>query len=166
MIKAGGGLDHHGLRRSTPTSPARSLATIPPASQHSTDWRAASALEYGRYGVRCNTIAPGHIVGEREVPSFIARDPAEGRCCPATATPLGRYGRPGRYRQGSAVFWPSDDADFVTGITFDGPTAAPRLQAPEALLRPSFPVALARRRVCCPTRSRAIPRTSFPYQKR
>lgn len=92
------------------------------------------ALEYGRDGIRCNAIAPGQIVGERET-ERMARDPLEERMS-RDCYPLGRYGRPEDIA-GCALFLASDDAAFVTGIvlTADGGLT---LQSPEALVRPSF----------------------------
>lgn len=92
------------------------------------------ALDYGRDGIRCNAIAPGQIVGERER-ERIARDPLEdalSRDC----YPLGRYGTPEEIAN-VALFLASDEASFVTGIvlTADGGLT---LQSPEALVRPSF----------------------------
>jgi NAD(P)-dependent dehydrogenase (short-subunit alcohol dehydrogenase family) len=92
------------------------------------------ALEYGRQGIRCNAIAPGQIVGERETVS-LAGDPLEDQLS-RDCYPLGRYGRP-EEMAGCALFLASDDASFVTGIvlTADGGLT---LQSPEALVRPSF----------------------------
>jgi NAD(P)-dependent dehydrogenase (short-subunit alcohol dehydrogenase family) len=92
------------------------------------------ALDYGRDGIRCNAIAPGQIVGERER-ARIALDPLEdalSRDC----YPLGRYGSPEEIAN-VALFLASDEASFVTGIvlTADGGLT---LQSPEALVRPSF----------------------------
>lgn len=92
------------------------------------------ALDYGRDGIRCNAIAPGQIVGERER-ARIAHDPLEdalSRDC----YPLGRYGTPEEIAN-VALFLASDEASFVTGITLtaDGGLT---LQSPEALVRPSF----------------------------
>jgi NAD(P)-dependent dehydrogenase (short-subunit alcohol dehydrogenase family) len=92
------------------------------------------AMEYGRDGIRCNAIAPGQIVGEREA-ARLAQDPLEDRLS-RDCYPLGRYGRPEDIA-GCALFLASDDAAFVTGIvlTADGGLT---LQSPEALVRPSF----------------------------
>jgi NAD(P)-dependent dehydrogenase (short-subunit alcohol dehydrogenase family) len=92
------------------------------------------ALDYGRDGIRCNAIAPGQIVGEREA-ARMADDPLEDQLS-RDCYPLGRYGRPDEIA-GCALFLASDDASFVTGIvlTADGGLT---LQSPEALVRPSF----------------------------
>jgi NAD(P)-dependent dehydrogenase (short-subunit alcohol dehydrogenase family) len=92
------------------------------------------ALEYGRDGIRCNAIAPGQIVGERET-ARLADDPLEDQLS-RDCYPLGRYGRPDEIA-GCALFLASDDASFVTGtvLTADGGLT---LQSPEALVRPSF----------------------------
>jgi NAD(P)-dependent dehydrogenase (short-subunit alcohol dehydrogenase family) len=92
------------------------------------------AFEYGRSGIRCNAIAPGQIVGEREAARLLD-DPLEDQLS-RDCYPLGRYGRPDDIA-GCALFLASDDAAFVTGIvlTADGGLT---LQSPEALVRPSF----------------------------
>jgi NAD(P)-dependent dehydrogenase (short-subunit alcohol dehydrogenase family) len=92
------------------------------------------ALDYGRDGIRCNAIAPGQIVGERETASM-ADNPLEDQLS-RDCYPLGRYGRPEEIA-GCALFLASDDASFVTGavLTADGGLT---LQSPEALVRPSF----------------------------
>jgi NAD(P)-dependent dehydrogenase (short-subunit alcohol dehydrogenase family) len=92
------------------------------------------ALEYGRDGIRCNAIAPGQIVGERESAS-LADDVFEDQMS-RDCYPLGRYGRPEEIAS-CALFLASDDASFVTGaiLTADGGLT---LQSPEALVRPSF----------------------------
>jgi NAD(P)-dependent dehydrogenase (short-subunit alcohol dehydrogenase family) len=92
------------------------------------------ALDYGRDGIRCNAIAPGLIVGEREA-ARLGDDPLEDQLS-RDCYPLGRYGRPDEIA-GCALFLASDDASFVTGtvLTADGGLT---LQSPEALVRPSF----------------------------
>jgi NAD(P)-dependent dehydrogenase (short-subunit alcohol dehydrogenase family) len=92
------------------------------------------ALDYGRDGIRCNAIAPGQIVGERET-ARMREDPFEERMS-RECYPLGRYGRPEDVA-GVALFLASDDAAFVTGqvLVVDGGLT---LQSPEGLVRPSF----------------------------
>ena len=92
------------------------------------------ALEYGRQGIRCNAVAPGQIVGERER-QRMSQNPLEDQLS-QDCYPLGRYGRPEDIA-GCALFLASDDAAFVTGVvlTADGGLT---LQSPEALVRPSF----------------------------
>jgi NAD(P)-dependent dehydrogenase (short-subunit alcohol dehydrogenase family) len=92
------------------------------------------ALDYGRDGIRCNAIAPGQIVGERER-ERLARDPLEDQLS-RDCYPVGRYGTPDEIAN-AALFLASDEASFITGIvlTADGGLT---LQSPEALVRPSF----------------------------
>lgn len=92
------------------------------------------ALDYGRDGIRCNAIAPGQIVGERET-AYMAEHPFEDQMA-RDCYPIGRYGRPDDIA-GCALFLASDDAAFVTGVVLvaDGGLT---LQSPEALVRPSF----------------------------
>ncbi|HMO56969.1 MAG TPA: SDR family oxidoreductase [Roseiflexaceae bacterium] len=92
------------------------------------------ALDHGRDGIRCNAIAPGQIVGEREAQQMLT-DPLEDQLS-RDCYPLGRYGRPDEIAA-CALFLASDDASFVTGavLTADGGLT---LQSPEALVRPSF----------------------------
>lgn len=92
------------------------------------------ALDYGRRGIRCNAIAPGQIVGEREAVR-LAADPLEDQAS-RDCYPLGRYGKPEEIAT-VALFLASAESSFVTGIvlTADGGLT---LQSPEALVRPSF----------------------------
>jgi len=92
------------------------------------------AVDYGRQGIRCNAIAPGQIVGERER-ARLAQNPVEDAAC-RDCYPIGRYGYPEEIAN-VALFLASDEASFVTGVvlTADGGLT---LQSPEALVRPSF----------------------------
>jgi NAD(P)-dependent dehydrogenase (short-subunit alcohol dehydrogenase family) len=92
------------------------------------------AMEYGREGIRCNAVAPGQIVGERET-KRISRDDLEEQLS-RDCYPLGRYGTPEEIAN-VILFLASDQASFVTGIvlTADGGLT---IQSPEALVRPSF----------------------------
>jgi NAD(P)-dependent dehydrogenase (short-subunit alcohol dehydrogenase family) len=92
------------------------------------------ALDYGRQGIRCNAIAPGQIVGEREA-AALAANPLEEQAS-RDCYPIGRYGKPEEIAK-VALFLASDESSFVTGIvlTADGGLT---LQSPEALVRPSF----------------------------
>lgn len=72
------------------------------------------AIDYGRIGIRCNTICPGfidtpllaHVLGA--LPDFRADVERE--------TKMGRLGRPEEIA-GAAFFLASEDASFVTGHT-------------------------------------------------
>jgi NAD(P)-dependent dehydrogenase (short-subunit alcohol dehydrogenase family) len=70
------------------------------------------ALEWGRYGIRSNSIAPGPVEGtegvRRLLPSDEARDKLE------RSIPLGRFGRAGEIGH-AAVFLASPLASYVTG---------------------------------------------------
>lgn len=82
------------------------------------------AIEYGREGIRANSIAPGtietplvdHLVGEKEQAAG-----KEFRENQKWVTPLGRLGTPEEIGK-LVAFLSSDDASFITGenITADG----------------------------------------------
>lgn len=83
------------------------------------------AAEYGRYGIRVNSIAPGWHLGTRlGVDAGIVRTEEEinarGRLL-ASKTPLKRMGEP-RELRGLVVYLASDASSFVTGqvIASDG----------------------------------------------
>ena len=72
------------------------------------------AIDYGRVGVRCNTICPGFI----DTPLLRGlMDPMpDVKADIASETKLGRLGKPEEIA-GAACFLASDDASFVTGHT-------------------------------------------------
>ena len=133
MIRAGGGSIIF-------TSSINGTITSPLFANYSSSKAGVQALarsiavDYGRDGIRCNAIAPGQIVGEREA-AWLAEHPEEDLAC-NDCYPVGHYGRPEDVAQ-VALFLASDEAAFVTGITLtvDGGLT---LQSPEALVRPSF----------------------------
>lgn len=69
------------------------------------------ALEWGIYGIRCNSIAPGYI-GETEGTSKLAGGPVLEAVL--ESTPLGRLGTVDDIGQ-AAVFLASPLASFITG---------------------------------------------------
>jgi NAD(P)-dependent dehydrogenase (short-subunit alcohol dehydrogenase family) len=71
------------------------------------------AVEYGRFGIRANTICPGFIVKDGAVPRFGAELAARG--------PIPRYGTPEEIA-GIVVYLSSDAARYHNGdiITIDG----------------------------------------------
>ena len=112
------------------------------------------ALDYGRDGIRCNAIAPGQIVGEREA-KRMAQDPLEEQMS-RDCYPLGRYGRPEEIAN-AALFLAADESSFITGIvlTADGGLT---LQSPRRLSVPHLESAGATTFL---SRSRAT-RLTFP----
>ncbi len=78
------------------------------------------ALEWGRYGIRCNSIAPGPIEGTEGMRRLAPDDDSLRRRLEA-AIPLGRYGRTEDIGQ-AAAFLASPLAQYVTGtvLTVDG----------------------------------------------
>jgi NAD(P)-dependent dehydrogenase (short-subunit alcohol dehydrogenase family) len=133
MIRAGGGsIVFISTVNATITNPLFGVYSVSKAGLNALT--RSVALDYGRDGIRCNAIAPGQIVGEREAARMVD-DPLEDQLS-RDCYPLGRYGRPDEIA-GCALFLASDDASFVTGIvlTADGGLT---LQSPEALVRPSF----------------------------
>jgi NAD(P)-dependent dehydrogenase (short-subunit alcohol dehydrogenase family) len=78
----------------------------------------ATALQYARERIRCNSVHPGPIV----TPMTEARraDPAT-RALMESRIPLGRYGEPGEVALG-VLYLASDEASFVTGseLVIDG----------------------------------------------
>ncbi|MFL5806012.1 MAG: SDR family NAD(P)-dependent oxidoreductase [Roseiflexaceae bacterium] len=133
MIRAGGGsIVFISTVNATITNPLFGVYSVAKAGLNALT--RSVALDYGRDAIRCNAIAPGQIVGEREAARMID-DPLEDQMS-RDCYPLGRYGRPEEIA-GCALFLASDDASFVTGVvlTADGGLT---LQSPEALVRPSF----------------------------
>jgi NAD(P)-dependent dehydrogenase (short-subunit alcohol dehydrogenase family) len=88
------------------------------------------AIDFGRYNVRINAIAPGHVVTERSRES-IHQDPHQTWSF-TDACPLGRVGTPDDIA-GAALFLASDDASWVTGevLVVDGGMT---IQVPEVLV--------------------------------
>jgi NAD(P)-dependent dehydrogenase (short-subunit alcohol dehydrogenase family) len=133
MISAGGGsIVFISTVNATITNPLFGVYSVAKAGLNALT--RSVALDYGRDGIRCNAIAPGQIVGEREAARMVD-DPLEDQLS-RDCYPLGRYGRPDEIAS-CALFLASDDASFVTGaiLTADGGLT---LQSPEALVRPSF----------------------------
>jgi NAD(P)-dependent dehydrogenase (short-subunit alcohol dehydrogenase family) len=78
------------------------------------------ALEWGRHGIRCNSIAPGPIEGTEGMRRLGPDDPSYHERLKA-AIPLGRYGRVEEIGA-AAVFLASPLATYVTGtlLVVDG----------------------------------------------
>ena len=76
------------------------------------------AVEYGKYGIRANAVAPGWVVTGM-TDDFIEEDRFETMVKPRI--PLGRWGRPEDFA-GIAVYLASDASSWHTGdtITIDG----------------------------------------------
>ncbi|MBA3947928.1 MAG: SDR family oxidoreductase [Herpetosiphonaceae bacterium] len=133
MIKGGGGsIVFISSVNGTITNPLFTIYSVAKAGLNAL--ARSVALDYGRDGIRCNALAPGQIVGEREREAMIA-DPLEDQMS-RDCYPLGRYGSPEEIAN-CALFLASDEASFVTGtvLTADGGLT---IQSPEALVRPSF----------------------------
>src|SRR5262249_54246849 len=81
------------------------------------------AVEYGRYGIRVNAIAPD-VTETLQVPYSQWVKPEDEHLIPAWV-PVGRFGQPADVA-GVALFLASDDSAFVTGTTLhaDGGTLA------------------------------------------
>lgn len=76
------------------------------------------AIEYGRYGIRANAIAPGYFITEMTAP--LAED-AEFDAWVKSEVPLGRWGDPDELI-GVALFLASSASDYVNGhvLVVDG----------------------------------------------
>lgn len=72
------------------------------------------AIDYGRLGIRCNSICPGFI----ETPMFeqVLDSIPEFKADIARQIKLGRFGKPEEIA-GAALFLASDDASYMTGQT-------------------------------------------------
>jgi NAD(P)-dependent dehydrogenase (short-subunit alcohol dehydrogenase family) len=82
----------------------------------------ATAVQYGRDGIRCNAICPGDIDTPLVQAYFdTAEDPAALRARVCAEYPLGRIGRPDEIAR-AALFLASDDASFMSGqpLVVDG----------------------------------------------
>ncbi|GMR01813.1 MAG: SDR family oxidoreductase [Acidimicrobiia bacterium] len=76
------------------------------------------AVEYGKYGIRANAIAPGYVVTGMTA-GVIGSEHFESKVKPRI--PVGRFGKPGDF-EGIAVYLASDASVWHTGdtITIDG----------------------------------------------
>lgn len=70
------------------------------------------AIDYGRMGIRCNTICPGFI--ETPLFSSVMDSMPDFKADIARQIKLGRFGKAGEIA-GAAAFLASDDASYVTG---------------------------------------------------
>jgi NAD(P)-dependent dehydrogenase (short-subunit alcohol dehydrogenase family) len=68
------------------------------------------AVEYGRQGIRCNSIAPAFIATPRTMKGVSEKDAAINDSC----YPVGRVGQPIDVAH-AALFLASDESTFVTG---------------------------------------------------
>ncbi|HWE10659.1 MAG TPA: glucose 1-dehydrogenase [Solirubrobacteraceae bacterium] len=82
----------------------------------------ATAVRYGRDGIRCNAICPGDIDTPLVAAYFATSDdPAALRAEVEAEYPLGRIAQPGEIARG-VVFLASDDSSFMSGqpLILDG----------------------------------------------
>jgi len=94
----------------------------------------AMALDYARYGIRVNGIAPGEILTPLQVKTMDAfPDPKAGMEAIAKSIPMGRFGEPEEIAF-VALWLASDEARYVTGeiIVADGGLTLGRAAYPEA----------------------------------
>jgi NAD(P)-dependent dehydrogenase (short-subunit alcohol dehydrogenase family) len=76
------------------------------------------AVDFGRFGIRCNCICPGYIdTGMAERYFNLQPDPEAARAAAGAIHPLGRIGRAEEVAA-MAVFLLSDAASFCTGAPF------------------------------------------------
>jgi len=88
------------------------------------------ALDYGKYGIRCNVVCPGGVITEMtekdfgQVADLLKMDKKEFFKFIASGLPLRRFADPSEM-EGVCVFLASDDSSFATGsvILVDGGTA-------------------------------------------
>lgn len=89
------------------------------------------ALDYGKYGIRCNAVCPGGVITEMtekgafgQVADLMKMDKREFFKLIASALPLKRFAEP-MEMEGICVFLASDESSFVTGsvIIVDGGAA-------------------------------------------
>src|SRR4030042_1982972 len=71
------------------------------------------AVEWARYGIQVNGIAPGYFATEQTAPIRVDGHPFNELIM--TRTPMNRWGEPEEL-QGTAVYLASKASDFVTGI--------------------------------------------------
>lgn len=71
------------------------------------------AVDFAPYGIRCNALCPGII----DTPSTRSDDTEEQRQLRMSKTLAGRYGTPADIAS-AAVYFASDESEFVTGTAF------------------------------------------------
>jgi NAD(P)-dependent dehydrogenase (short-subunit alcohol dehydrogenase family) len=87
---------------------------------------AVTAAEWGRYGVRCNSVAVGLVASERAVEAWTVANLDVGHL--TSVIPLGRPGEPIEVAY-PILFLVSDAASYINGqtIAIDG---GPRMEGP------------------------------------